>query len=260
MSSLFPDEFPFSRKRKSRRPKVAEPTAFTSAEKAPSSEATLSATPVAAATPTSDIAAIAAAAPARVTPPVAAAAAETTVHVQAAAAETAIVRVTHAMPPVSPPASIHCQAATNAVTALSTTPVRVAGQATSPATFTPAATSLENTRATAPTAGTGDAASDFSGSERRRSPRQSLRAKAIYRSDANPAGAGPVQVLDLSTGGVRLWSTRPMKKGDRGNVRLEAGPLKWSGRVKVVACDAHDDEGFSVGCEFATYEMSRRVA
>jgi hypothetical protein len=103
-------------------------------------------------------------------------------------------------------------------------------------------------------------ASDYTGPERRRSPRQSLRAKAIYRNDANPAGAGPVQVLNLSMGGVRLWSTKPMKKGERGNVRLEVGPVKWSGRVKVVACDAHDDEGYSVGCEFATNEMSRRVA
>jgi hypothetical protein len=100
-------------------------------------------------------------------------------------------------------------------------------------------------------------AAGYKGPERRRSPRQSLRAKATYRSDLNPAGAGPVQILNFSMCGVRLWSTRAMKLGDRGNVKMEIGPVKWFGRVKVVTCD-HDDEGYSLGCEFASNEVARR--
>jgi hypothetical protein len=100
----------------------------------------------------------------------------------------------------------------------------------------------------------------YKGPERRRSPRQALRGKAVYRNELNPAAAGPVQILNFSTTGVRLWSSRPMKAGERGNVRMEIGPVKWNGRVKVVTCDPQEDEGFAVGCVFAQSEVVNRRA
>src|SRR5204863_351741 len=44
----------------------------------------------------------------------------------------------------------------------------------------------------------------YKGPERRKSPRLPLRAKAIYRSDRDPAAAGPVQLLNVSNCGLRL--------------------------------------------------------
>src|SRR4051794_36760343 len=38
----------------------------------------------------------------------------------------------------------------------------------------------------------------YRGRERRRSPRQALRAKAVYRDEMNIASSGPVQVLNIS--------------------------------------------------------------
>jgi hypothetical protein len=97
------------------------------------------------------------------------------------------------------------------------------------------------------------------GPERRKSPRLPLRARAIYRSDRDPAAAGPVQLIDVSNCGVRIWSPRPVKLGERGNVKLELGPVRFSNRVKIVACESND-EGFTVGCEFASTDLAKRNA
>jgi translation initiation factor IF-2 len=130
--------------------------------------------------------------------------------------------------------------------------------ATSRATVMPAA-SVPNLPQRA-AAAVDDARAGYNGPERRRSPRQALRAKAIYRADMNPAAAGPVQLVNVSLTGCRLFSTRPMKVGERAQVRMEIGPVKWFGRVKVVTCRSEDGEGYTVGCEFAGNEVARRSA
>lgn len=97
--------------------------------------------------------------------------------------------------------------------------------------------------------------------ERRRTSRQALRARATFRSDADRTVYGAVQIVDLSLLGVRILSPRAMKSGERGLLRLEAGPIKWSSRVRVIACEAQQDEeggGYAVGCEFAGKELIRR--
>jgi hypothetical protein len=131
--------------------------------------------------------------------------------------------------------------------------------ATSRASITPVATGAALPRTSA-AAAPAESAALYKGPERRRSPRQSLRAKAVYRNDLNPAGAGPVQILNFSMCGLRFWSTRVMKVGERGTVKMEIGPVKWTGRVKIVTCSPQDDEGYALGCEFAANEVARRVA
>lgn len=98
----------------------------------------------------------------------------------------------------------------------------------------------------------------YRGRERRRSPRQALRAKAVYRDDMNTASNGPVQVINISMFGVRLWSARPLQSGNRGSIRLELGPVKWSSMMRVVSVDPNQDEGYVVGCEFVAKELPRR--
>jgi hypothetical protein len=98
----------------------------------------------------------------------------------------------------------------------------------------------------------------YRGRERRRSPRQALRAKAVYRDEINTATSGPVQVLNISMFGVRIWSPRPMQAGDRGNIRLELGPVKWASMMRVVMAEAVDGEGYIMGCEFVAKELPRR--
>lgn len=274
MKGLFPNEFPFNRKRKSPRRKAAKPAvAAATAVKAAAAELRLSASATIAA-PVAEVAANVAAIGAEAAPTVATVLAEAEAPAAQAvatpAAETApivaeapvvaaapvVVASPVAVTPVTAAAQVVSPSPAHSTATVSGIPVRVAGHATSRASLTPAASAVEMARA----ASAATDAAGYTGPERRRSPRQALRAKAIYRNDMNPAGAGPVQLLNFSMSGVRIWSTKPMKKGERGNVKMEIGPVKWSGRVKVVACDAHDDDGYSVGCEFATNEMSRRVA
>jgi hypothetical protein len=100
----------------------------------------------------------------------------------------------------------------------------------------------------------------YKGPERRRALRQPLRAQAIFRGDLNPAAAGPVQLLNISLCGARISSAKPAKLGERGTVKIEVGPIRWSSRVKVIACDAREGEGYVIGCEFAGCEGKRRVA
>lgn len=98
----------------------------------------------------------------------------------------------------------------------------------------------------------------YRGKERRRSPRQALRAKAVFRAENANGPSGPVQVMNLSMFGVRFWSPRGLSEGDRGSVKMEVGPVKWSSKVRVVNCQSLGDEGFVVGGEFVVNEISRR--
>jgi hypothetical protein len=143
---------------------------------------------------------------------------------------------------------------------VTTTPVAAANAATAAiaaTATTPATAGAERVLEIAATENPGT----YTGPERRRSPRQAMRAKGMYRNELNPAAAGPVQILNFSMTGVRLWSSRPMKAGERGNVKMEIGPVKWNSRVKVITCEPQDDEGYAVGCVFAQSEaISRRTA
>jgi hypothetical protein len=262
MKGLLPNEFPFSRKRKPARRKAA--VQAPAAQNAAPDGATLSA-PIVELAPQPET--IVTAVTTAETAPVIAIAAEAAPTVPTAPA-TVAVEVQATVTPAAPVAvAAPVAAVTPAIAAPSSTTHQDPRRATSRASVTPATATA--TTAAAPTATTAateiarlaqaaaTVTAEYKGPERRRSPRQSLRAKATYRSDLNPAGAGPVQILNFSMCGVRLWSNRAMKLGDRGNVKMEIGPVKWFGRVKVVTCD-HDDEGYSLGCEFASNEVARR--
>jgi hypothetical protein len=103
------------------------------------------------------------------------------------------------------------------------------------------------------------ASATHTGRDRRRSPRQAMRAKATFRSDADVTAVRSVQIVNLSLMGVRFRTNQPMSVGDRGNVRMEVGPVKWGSRVRVVKCDA-GAEGYEVGCEFVMNELGARPA
>jgi len=97
------------------------------------------------------------------------------------------------------------------------------------------------------------------GPERRKTPRQPLRAKATFRGEEDVTAQRTVRIVNLSLKGVRFWSGQQMSSGDRGNVRMEAGPVKWASRVRVVSC-VSQGEGYEVGCEFVTNELGPRRA
>lgn len=244
MKGILPDEFPFTRRRKPARRKKTEAVA---------------AAPVAAPIPAPTAAPVAAPAdPARVAPaPVGPA--------PVAPAPVAAAPIPAAPAPAAPLVS-DVAAVAKPVETADTRVIPVNRPATSRASVTPLASgasvpvaSIIAPQAKPAAAPAVEPVSPYKGPERRRSPRQSLRAKATYRNDLNPAAAGPVQILNFSMCGVRFWSTRSMKVGERGTVKMEIGPVKWTGRVKVVTCHPQDDEGYALGCEFAANEVGRRA-
>jgi hypothetical protein len=98
----------------------------------------------------------------------------------------------------------------------------------------------------------------YTGPERRRSPRQNLRTKALYKPEHASTPAGPVHINNLSMLGVRFWSKTPIRQSDRGSLKLEVGPLRWSSKLKVVSClAAEDEQGYVIGAEFVSNELPR---
>jgi hypothetical protein len=94
--------------------------------------------------------------------------------------------------------------------------------------------------------------------ERRRSPRQSLAAKATLRIDSSTAPMRRVALLNLSMLGARFTAAQPFGVGDKATLRFEVGPLRWSSRLQVVNCIQQRDGNFAIGAEFVGNELSRQ--
>jgi hypothetical protein len=99
----------------------------------------------------------------------------------------------------------------------------------------------------------------YEGPERRRSPRQNLRTKALYRPENVTAAGGAVHVSNISMLGVRFWSKGPVGHGDKGTLKIEVGPLRWHSKLRIVSCIRAQDEGegYVVGAEFVGNELPR---
>jgi hypothetical protein len=93
--------------------------------------------------------------------------------------------------------------------------------------------------------------------DRRKSPRQTMLAKAMLRPDAGgPARA--VELRNLSLLGVRFRSHESIRIGERFHIKLEVGPLKWATRLRVINC-VKDETGAAhyIGCAFIGNELTR---
>jgi hypothetical protein len=99
--------------------------------------------------------------------------------------------------------------------------------------------------------------------ERRRSSRQTLVAKAVIKPDVSvtvPALVTTGFVSNISMGGIGFHTRKPLAVGEKFRVNLELGPMKWSSRMKVVACTAHPKSGtFDVGAEFVGNDLQSRT-
>jgi hypothetical protein len=100
----------------------------------------------------------------------------------------------------------------------------------------------------------------YEGPERRRSARQSLRTKALYRPENVSATAGAVHLTNISMLGVRFWSKSAVGRGgDKGTLKIEVGPLRWHSKLRIVSCVRAQDEGegYVLGAEFVGNELPR---
>lgn len=96
--------------------------------------------------------------------------------------------------------------------------------------------------------------------ERRRSPRQTLVAKAVVRSEANSNTVATGFLSNISMLGVGFHTRKPLTVGEKFQLSLELGPMKWATRLRVVACQQHDSGTFDVGAEFIGSDLTAVVA
>jgi hypothetical protein len=97
----------------------------------------------------------------------------------------------------------------------------------------------------------------LSGKERRRAARQTLVARAILRCDSAAAEAAAGFVSNISMLGVGFHTRKALPIGTMYQIKVEAGPMQWRSRVRVVSCVQHDGTGtWDVGAEFVGNELN----
>ena len=92
--------------------------------------------------------------------------------------------------------------------------------------------------------------------ERRRSPRQTLVAKATVRSDVQATVVASGFVSNISMAGVGFHTRRPLQVGEKYQLRVEVGPMKWASRLRVVTCKPVGDT-WDIGAEFVGNDLAQ---
>jgi hypothetical protein len=66
-----------------------------------------------------------------------------------------------------------------------------------------------------------------------------------------------VSLMDISIAGVRFSAPRPLDPGDKLQIRVEAGPFRWTTRMRVIHCTRTPNAGNIIGCAFLRTELLR---
>ncbi|HTL28164.1 MAG TPA: PilZ domain-containing protein [Tepidisphaeraceae bacterium] len=93
--------------------------------------------------------------------------------------------------------------------------------------------------------------------ERRKSPRQTIVARAMIRHDAVRGPSKPVQMTNLSLLGVQFRTNDLFDRDEKATIRLEVGPLRWNSPLRVVHCEKKEDGSYTVGAAFIGNELNR---
>ena len=80
-------------------------------------------------------------------------------------------------------------------------------------------------------------------------------AKAIVRSEAHSHMVASGFLSNISMSGVGFHTRRPLRVGDKYQLRVEVGPMKWASRLRVVSCLPHGDT-YDVGAEFIGNDLA----
>ena len=98
-------------------------------------------------------------------------------------------------------------------------------------------------------------AGPLTGRDRRRAPRQTLVAKATVRCESQAVVIASGFLSNISMSGVGFHTRKPLRIGEKYQLRVEVGPMKWASRLRVVSCMAHGDT-YDVGAEFVGNELA----
>ena len=76
------------------------------------------------------------------------------------------------------------------------------------------------------------------------------------RSEAHAVVVASGFLSNISMSGVGFHTRKPLRVGDKYQLRVEVGPMRWASRMRVVSCMAHG-ETYDVGAEFVGNELSQ---
>jgi hypothetical protein len=88
------------------------------------------------------------------------------------------------------------------------------------------------------------------GSERRRSRRYPISTRGTLRPDEQPHGRVEVTVRNVSLHGLGFTASIPLVPGDTYRVDVGDGPLKFTGRARIVSCKLRRNGAYDLGAEF----------
>jgi hypothetical protein len=93
--------------------------------------------------------------------------------------------------------------------------------------------------------------------ERRKVKRDPMSSQALVRLDGVHGPPLKVELTDISVAGVRFRAPRSLDAGDKGQIRLEIGPLRWTTRLRVVYATSNTEGPVTIGCAFLRTELLR---
>ena len=91
--------------------------------------------------------------------------------------------------------------------------------------------------------------------ERRKVRRDPIVTQALVRMDGFHGPPLKVALQDISIAGARLRSPVPLELENKGQIRLEVGPVRWTTRLRIVHCTRDPDGASTVGCAFLRTEL-----
>jgi hypothetical protein len=92
--------------------------------------------------------------------------------------------------------------------------------------------------------------------ERRKLMRDRISVHGLIQPDAHRGPPVKVNLIDISIAGARFSAPQTLDVGDKLQIRVEAGPFRWTTRMRVIHCTRTTD-GSIIGGAFLRTELLR---
>jgi len=92
--------------------------------------------------------------------------------------------------------------------------------------------------------------------ERRKVIRDRMTAPGLINPDGHRGPPIKVSLIDISVQGCRFSAPQSLDVGEKIQIRVEAGPFRWTTRMRVIHC-THNGNGSVIGCAFLRTELLR---
>src|SRR5579859_6372542 len=92
--------------------------------------------------------------------------------------------------------------------------------------------------------------------ERRKILRDKMTAPGLIQPDGFKGPPIKVSLIDVSVQGCRFSAPQSLEVGEKLQIRVEAGPFRWTTRMRVIHCTRNGNSSV-IGCAFLRTELLR---